>query len=127
MWLNVSEPGRPAFEFLPFPRVAQISPAYDATLRDFDGDDIVDVFLAQNHDHREAETGLWRGGVGQILLGRGDGTYVPMSPRESGILLRGDATNVESVDVDGDGRADLVATQNDDRVRVFLDRGGAGD
>lgn len=124
VWLNVSEPGRPAFEFLPFPRIAQISPAYDAAFRDFDGDGMVDVFLAQNHDHREPETGLWRGGVGQILLGRGDGTFEPMSPRESGILLRGDATNVESVDVDGDGRADLVATQNDDRVRVFLDRGG---
>ena len=88
---------------------------------------LADLFLAQNHDHREPETGLWRGGVGQVLLGRGDGTFVPMSPRESGILLRGDATNVESVDVDGDGRPDLVATQNDDRVRVFLDRGDAGD
>jgi hypothetical protein len=50
-----------------------------------------------------------------------------MSPLDSGILLRGDATSVESVDVDGDGRTDLVATQNDDRVRVFLDRGPAGD
>lgn len=127
VWLNVSEPGRPAFEFRPFPRIAQVSPSYDATIRDFDGDGLADLFLAQNHDHREPETGLWRGGVGQVLLGRGDGTFVPMSPRESGILLRGDATNVESVDVDGDGRPDLVATQNDDRVRVFLDRGDAGD
>ena len=127
VWLNVSEPGRPAFEFRPFPRIAQVSPSYDATIRDFDGDGVADLFLAQNHDHREPETGLWRGGVGQVLLGQGDGTYVPMSPRESGILLRGDATNVESVDVDGDGRPDLVATQNDDRVRVFLDRDGVGD
>jgi hypothetical protein len=127
VWLNRSEPGRPRFEFRPFPRIAQISPSYDAAIRDLDGDGVMDLFLAQNHDHREPETGLWRGGVGQVLLGRGDGTFVPMSPLDSGILLRGDATSVESVDVDGDGRTDLVATQNDDRVRVFLDRGPAGD
>ena len=127
VWLNVSEPGRPAFEFRPFPRIAQISPAYDAVIRDIDGDGVSDLFLAQNHDHREPETGLWRGGVGQVLLGRGDGTFQAMSPLQSGVLVRGDATNVASVDVDGDGRADLVVTQNDDRVRVFLDRGAGGE
>ncbi|MHC4247414.1 MAG: FG-GAP repeat domain-containing protein, partial [Planctomycetota bacterium] len=121
------EPGRPAFEFRPFPRIAQISPAYDAVIRDIDGAGVSDLFLAQNHDHREPETGLWRGGVGQVLLGRGDGTFQAMSPLQSGVLVRGDATNVASVDVDGDGRADLVVTQNDDRVRVFLDRGAGGE
>ena len=105
--------------------MAQISPAYDVAILDVDADGIDDLFLAQNHDHREPETGVWRGGVGQVLRGLGDGRYEPVPPRESGILLRGDATSVEAIDLDRDGDLDLVATQNDDPVVVFLNRGGS--
>ena len=84
-----------------------------------------DLFLAQNHDHREPETGVWRGGVGQLLRGLGEGRYEPVPPLESGILLRGDATGVEAIDLDLDGDLDLVATQNDDAVAVFLNRSAA--
>ena len=125
VWLNRSEVGTPRFEFVPFPRVAQISPAYDVAILDVDTDGIDDLFLAQNHDHREPETGVWRGGVGQVLRGLGDGRYEPVPPRESGILLRGDATSVEAIDLDRDGDLDLVATQNDDPVVIFLNRGGS--
>lgn len=125
VWLNRSESGTARYEFAPFPRIAQISPAYDVAVFDVDGDGVVDLFLAQNHDHREPETGVWRAGVGQLLKGRGDGRFDPVHPRESGILLRGDATGVHAVDIDQDGDLDIVATQNDDAVATFLNRGGS--
>ena len=122
IWINRSEGDAIRFEFMPLPTIAQLSPAYGVAADDVNGDGVVDLFLAQNHDHREPETGLWRGGVGQLLYGKGDGTFVPVPALESGILLRGDATTVEAIDVDGDGDRDLVATQNNDRVRIFLKR-----
>lgn len=122
VWINESTSGAPAFEFQAFPSIVQISPAYGAAVADFNGDGFTDVFLAQNHDHREPETGIWRGGVGQMLHGTESGEYVPATALETGILLRGDATSAEAVDVDGDGDPDLVATQNNDRVRVFLNQ-----
>ena len=123
IWINVSEPGRPSFEFRPFPRIVQIAPCYDAAIADLDGDGFTDIVLAQNHDHREPETGLWRGGVGQLLRGTGNGGLEPVHPSRSGIVLRGDGTGVEAVDVDGDGDLDLVATMNGDAVRTFLNPG----
>ncbi|MEE2894720.1 MAG: FG-GAP-like repeat-containing protein [Planctomycetota bacterium] len=123
VWINLSEPGTPRFEFRPFPRVAQIAPCYDAAIADFDGDGTIDIVLAQNHDHREPETGLWRGGVGQFLRGAGDGDFEAVHPRESGVVLRGDATGLESIDVDGDGDLDLVATMNGGPVETLLGTG----
>ena len=122
VWINRAETGLATFEFRAFPRIAQIAPCYDAAVGDFDRDGVVDLFLAQNHDHREAETGLWRGGVGQLLRGTGDGSFIPMSPMESGIVIRGDATSARAVDVDGDGDLDLVTTRNNDAVSTFLNR-----
>ena len=120
VWLNTSENGVPAFTFVPFPRIAQISPAYGAAVSDFNGDGRTDIFLAQNHDHREPETGLWRGGVGQMLLGMEDGTFRPSSSMETGIVIQGDATGVRAIDIDEDGDDDLVVTLNNDQVRILL-------
>ncbi|MEE2972425.1 MAG: CRTAC1 family protein [Planctomycetota bacterium] len=120
VWINRSETGRTTFEFRPFPRVAQIAPAYGVVADDFDDDGVLDLVLAQNHDHREPETGLWRGGVGQMLRGLGSGRYEAVHPRESGVLLRGDATGLEAIDVDGDGDLDLVATMNGGPVETLL-------
>ncbi|MCP4836829.1 MAG: VCBS repeat-containing protein [Phycisphaera sp.] len=123
VWINVSEPGRPAFEFRAFPRIVQIAPCYDAAIADVDGDGLADIVLAQNHDHREPETGLWRGGVGQLLRGTGDGGFDPVHPSESGIVLRGDGTGVAAVDVDGDGDLDLVVTMNGEGARTLVNEG----
>ena len=126
VWINVSTPGKPAFEFRPFPRIVQIAPCYDAAVADLDGDGVVDIVLAQNHDHREPETGLWRGGVGQWLRGTGDGGFEAVHPADSGVVVRGAATAVEAVDVDGDGTLDLVHARNRDRVHTLLNTGDPG-
>jgi hypothetical protein len=60
------------------------------------------------------------GGVGALLLGRGDGEFTPVRPDRSGIVMAGDAKGLASVDLNGDGWVDFTATQNDGPMEVFL-------
>jgi hypothetical protein len=70
--INRSTPGKPAFDWRPLPDIAQISPGYGIAVADFNGDGRSDAAIAQNLFTREPETGLWRGGLGQLLVGNAE-------------------------------------------------------
>jgi hypothetical protein len=141
-----SVPGQPAFEWQPLPEIAQISPGYGIAVADFNGDGRTDAAIAQNNFTREPETGLWRGGLGQLLCQkRGHSTFssdkvalpdqrngksrmspfLPVPPQESGLVVPGDAKGAASLDLNGDARPDLLIAQNDD-VPVVLRNQEAG-
>ncbi len=116
--------GPAGFRFLPLPRIAQIAPVFGAAAGDFDGDGHVDLYLAQNFYGPQVETGHMDGGVSQFLRGRGDGSFDPVEPLASGLVLPGDAKGLAVSDLDGDEIPDFLVALNNGPVRAFLRRGG---
>jgi hypothetical protein len=116
--------GALGFRFLPLPRIAQIAPVFGAAAGDFDGDGKADLYLAQNFYGPQVETGHMDGGVSQFLRGRGDGSFEAIEPRDSGLLVSGDAKGLAVTDIDADGNPDFLVALNSGPVRSFVRKGG---
>ncbi len=115
--------GAGRFEFVPLPRLAQVAPVYGVTLADITGNGNLDLVLGQNFYSPEPETGWLAGGVSQLLLGRGDGTFDLVEADESGIVVSGDAMGLAAADLNDNGWLDLVFGVNDDHLQMYLNRG----
>ena len=114
----------PQFEFQPLPRLAQISPSFGVAISDFDADSWPDIFLAQNFFAPQFETGRMDSGLGLLLRGRGPGEgntidFDPVWPKQSGIVVPGDAKSASVVDFNEDGWPDLLVTVNNGVIEAF--------
>src|SRR5262249_51828792 len=107
------------FEPRLMPPEAQFAPAFAVVAADFDGDGNEDIFLSQNFFATEPETSRCDAGRGLWLKGDGHGGLLPMSGVESGITIYGEQRGAAVADFDGDGRVDLVVTQNAAETRLF--------
>jgi hypothetical protein len=107
------------FEARPLPAEAQFAPAFYAGVADFDGDGHEDLFLSQNFFPTEIGTPRYDAGRGLLLRGRGDGTLEPVPGQVSGILVYGDQRGAAFADYDGDGRTDLVVSQNGAETKLY--------
>ena len=114
--------GSGRFEFHPLHRIVQTAPAFGSALIDCDGDGNLDLYLVQNHYTPQLETGRMAGGLSMLLNGRGDGTFEPVSPRQSGLVVPGDAKGLACADLNADGRPDFVVGINDAGVRAFVNQ-----
>ena len=94
VWLN---DGNAHFQFRALPRIAQAAPAFGITTGDYNGDGNVDAYLVQNFFAPQPETGNMDGGLSQLLWGRGDGTFLPVPPRTSGLVVPQDAKSVLAI------------------------------
>ena len=112
--------GTGKFEFLELPRLAQVAPGFGAAFLHANNDNILDLFVAQNFYSPQRETGRMAGGMGQLMIGVGNGTFATIGPVESGIVMPGDARAVKVVDLNSDGKQDLVVTQNNGKVVAFV-------
>lgn len=115
--------GRGKFTFRPLPRLAQIAPGFGVVVADVDGDGINDIFMVQNFYGAQRETGRMDGGVGLLLRGLGDGTFEPVMPNRSGLIVPGDARSLIAADINGDGWIDFVAGVNNGDLLAFENRG----
>ena len=110
------------FRFVPLPALAQIAPSFGADLADVDGDGNLDLALAQNFYGPQPEAGRMDGGVSLLLLGDGHGHFEPLWPDQSGIVVPGEARKVRFIDLDEDGRPDLVFAVQNGLWRAFVNR-----
>ena len=114
------------FQFRPLPRLAQAAPGFGVALADFDGDGTPDLYLVQNFFSPQPETGRMDGGLSLLLRGNGDGTFAPIPPKQSGLLVPGDAKSLVVTDLNGDGWPDFVVGVNDGEPLAFENRGSPG-
>ena len=111
--------GQGRFSFVEIPRDAQAAPGFGVVLSDFNADGLTDACMAQNFFHPQRETPRLGGGLGALLMGKGDGTFEHVWIRESGIDVPEDARALAVADLDDDRRPDLVFSINDGIVRTF--------
>jgi hypothetical protein len=107
------------FERRVLPEEAQMAPAFYAGVADFDGDGNEDVFLAQNFSPTMLGAPRYDEGRGLLLLGNGRGDFSVATGAKSGIIVYGDQRGAAYADYDGDGRLDLVVSQNGAATKLF--------
>ena len=112
--------GNAQFNFKKLPKIAQIAPSFGIVVEDMNGDSFPDIFLAQNFYHSQVETGRMSGGMSLMLTGLGDGTFKPMWPSESGIIIPSDAKSACKADLNGDSIPDILVSSNDGPVRSYI-------
>jgi hypothetical protein len=125
--INDSEVGGAIqFTFKALPRIAQIAPSFGVVVQDVNHDGKADLYLAQNFHSPQVETGRMSGGLSQLLLGKGDGSFEPIPAEQSGLWVPGDAASLTRADVNGDGAMDFVIAKNNGPLEVF-ERGAGKD
>jgi hypothetical protein len=101
------------------PDEAQFTTAMAVVAGDFDGDGNQDIFLSQNFFEPDPFSKRNDAGRGLLLKGDGRGNLRAVPGQESGLLIYGDQRGAAASDFDGDGRLDLVVTQNGAETKLF--------
>jgi hypothetical protein len=109
VWINTSG----HFHFTPFPSAAQLSPVNAIATGDFNGNGKTEILLAQNHDTREPETGLWRGTPGTHLEWSDTGLQV-IPHAQSGLILPADTKAIITLK-----QNQVLAGQNNGPLLLF--------
>ena len=117
--------GAAHFEFVPLPRLAQAAPGFGIVLTEVDGDGVADLYVAQNFFSPQVETGRMDGGLSLLLRGNGDGTFEPVWPAESGLIVHQDAKSLTTTDLNADGWPDFLVGINNGPPHVYIHQGGA--
>lgn len=119
VWLNETvKGGALKFRWQPLPWDTQLSPINGIVSGDFDGDGASELILAQNHYSNWLETGPWRGSPGCHLQWNKN-RFETIPYPESGVLLPNDTKAILAIDINGNGKMDILAGQNNDKLILF--------
>jgi hypothetical protein len=116
VWLENKGKGQLAMHELP--AMAQYSVVKCAVVDDFDKDGRKDILLCGNDYGNELISGRMDASYGVLLINKGNATFEPMRPAESGFLVSGDAKDM--VLLNGQANTKMViASQNRGKISAF--------
>jgi hypothetical protein len=98
--------------------MAQFSPVYGTVIRDFNGDNRVDILLVGNSYAEETITGYYDASYGNLLINKGSFEWEMPLPVESNLLADGDTKALAQLVV-GDKPVYFI-TENDGPVKSYL-------
>ncbi|MGB6153913.1 MAG: FG-GAP-like repeat-containing protein, partial [Pricia sp.] len=101
------------FRLESLPNRAQIAPIYGTLIRDFNGDDRLDILAVGNSHSAEVFSGWFDASVGSLLLGKGDGTFDFSPSKKSGFYVDGDAKAIVDIKRADTSFLTLISLNND--------------
>lgn len=113
VWLNA---GDGSFVRKELPPEAQFSPVYAILVRDFDGDGNADILLGGNLCRSKPEAGIYDASYGVLLAGDGNGQFISVPARESGLCIKGE---LRAFAVLTGNRETIIAARNNDTPTVL--------
>ena len=109
--------GNGKFRIKELPIEAQMAPVLGILVEDFNGDLYPDILLVGNRRDSELLSGYLDGSMGLMLMGNGDGTFMPVPINKSGFFTPEDARSIVKI-MRGDQPVYLVGCNNE-RLKAF--------
>jgi hypothetical protein len=117
----IENKGNGKFSIKPLPVEAQVAPVYGMVSQDINNDGNLDLVLVGNDYGMEPGGGRHDAFTGLCLIGNSAGTFEPLQLSESGVFVNGDAKGLSTVHL-ADGENVLIASQNQDSLKVFINK-----
>ncbi len=114
----IENKGNGQFEIEKLPMPVQMSSTNAILVHDFNGDGNMDLLLAGNMFHAEAETARNDAGDGWYLKGIGKGKFEVIESRQSGFFVPTDA-KVVKIAVSKNESKQILVGNNDDQLLIF--------
>ena len=106
--------GNGKFTWKPFPRMAQRSYVFAIHVTDLNQDGIQDLILGGNLFNAKPEVGKYDASYGDVLLGKGDGTFDYWPNSKNGLQLEGDIRAFTDL---GEGK--LLVVKNSAQAEIW--------
>lgn len=113
--------GNGNFKRKDLPEMAQISPTNECILKDFNGDNTIDILLAGNSNSPDVETGRYDAGNGLLLLGDGKGNFMPIEGMESGFWASKEVRHLAELTL-ANGKKMVLVANNSDVLEGFVEQ-----
>ena len=105
--------GNGNFTSFTLPKQSQVFPIWGIETHDLNNDGFLDLVLTGNIYGMEIETPRLDAGKGLVLLNDRKGGFYPLTPQESGILIKGDMRDVAILNA-SDNQKILITTRNNE-------------
>jgi hypothetical protein len=101
------------FTLAPLPSEAQFSPVKALAVTDLNADGHPDILLGGNLKAVQTELGPYDASFGLALLGDSKGNFKPLSPAESGFVVKGEMRSIKVAKTSKNDTIFLVSRNND--------------
>jgi enediyne biosynthesis protein E4 len=86
-----------AFQFIPFPVEAQVSPVYGITVMDVNHDNLEDIIIGGNLSAVKPEVGKYDALFGLLLINKGNANFQAEPSWNSGLVIEGEVRHIETL------------------------------